>query len=385
MHRRSFIQTTATTVATLGTGAWPLASLAAEEPITAKQITIGSTLALSGMLGGAGKEHVAGINAAFAAVNQAGGIHGRTLRLVALDDAYAPQRTAENVRKLLADGNAFALMSIFGTANNAAILPLIEKEGVPLVGPVTGAASLRSKSQRYVFHVRPSYADETEHALTLMSKMGLRDMAVVYLDNPFGKEVLAGAQRVFGQLSMRPVGAFALAGDGSNGEAIARQVIDSKAGGVFLATTGAATTSFILPLRARLPALPIAGVSVAVIPSEFPRLGDGIKGVAVARVFPLADQMKIGVVRTFQAQMKASGGSQGSGSALESWINAQLLIEGLRRAGRDVTRDRLRAALASVRQLELGDLTVGFEGTAPFVASSRVDMTVFGDKGRVIS
>ena len=307
------------------------------------------------------------------------------MRLVALDDAYAPLRTAENVRKLLADGNAFALMSIFGTANNAAILPLIEKEGVPLVGPVTGAASLRSKSQRYVFHVRPSYADETEHALTLMSKMGLRDMAVVYLDNPFGKEVLAGAQRVFGQLSMRPVGAFALAGDGSNGEAIARQVIDSKAGGVFLATTGAATTSFILPLRARLPALPIAGVSVAVIPSEFPRLGDGIKGVAVARVFPLADQMKIGVVRTFQAQMKASGGSQGSGSALESWINAQLLIEGLRRAGRDVTRDRLRAALASVRQLELGDLTVGFEGTAPFVASSRVDMTVFGDKGRVIS
>lgn len=385
MQRRTFIKTAGSAAAALGLPAWAPQARAAGEPLSARHVTIGSTLALSGMLGGAGRDYVVGTGAAFAAVNQAGGIHGRELRHVALDDAYAPKRTLENATRLIGNNEAFALLSIFGTANNAAILPMVEKEGVPFVAPVTGAASLRGANQRFTFHVRPSYSDEVDHALELMAGMGIRDMAIVYLDNGFGKEVLKDVERTFARLKIRPVGAFALAVTGANGEQVAEQVIAAKAGGVFVATTGAATTSFVLPLRTRMPALPVAGVSVAVIASEIPKLGDAIKGVAVARVFPRAEQEKFAIVRAFQAQMAAAGAKTLGGSAFEAWINAQVMIEGLRRAGRELTREKLRAGLASIRRLELGDFSLGFGTAAPYVASERVEMTVFGDKGRVIS
>ncbi len=387
MQRRTFIQAAGSAAATLGVPAWaPQALAASEGPLSARHITIGSTLALTGMLGGAGRDYVLGTNAAFAAVNKAGGIHGRELRLLAMDDAYVPKRTLENATKMIGGNEIFALLSVFGTANSYAILPMTEKEGVPFVAPVTGASSLRRKEQRFTFFVRPSYTDETVHALTLMADMGIRDVAVVYLDNAFGKEVLKDAERTFERLKLRSVGAFPLAVTGANGDEVAQKVIDAKAGGVFIATTGAATTSFVLPMHTRMPALPIAGVSVAVISSEIPKLGDAIKGVAVARVFPRAEQEKFAVVRTFQAQMKAAGADDSvGGSAFEAWINSQVMIEGLRRAGRDLTREKLRAGLASIKRLELGDLNLGFAESAPYVASERVEMTVFGDKGRVIS
>lgn len=385
MQRRTFIQTAAGVAASLGVSAWTQQASASDGALSARHVTIGSTLALSGMLGGAGRGHVNGMKAAFEAVNKAGGIHGREIRLVAMDDAYVPKRSVENAAKMIAGNEIFALMSVFGTANNHGVIPLVEKEGVPFVGPVTGAASLRTKEQRFTFHVRPSYTDEVKHALALMSGMGIRDMAVVYLDNAFGKEVLSDAERAFQHLAIKPVGAFALAIDGGNGEEIAQKVIAAKAGGIFVATTGAATTSFILPLRTRMPALPIAGVSVALIPSEFPKLGDAIKGVAVARVFPRAEQEKFAAVRTFQSQMKAAGLTTVDGAAFESWLNAQVVIEGLRRGGRELTREKMRAGLAAMRRLELGDLNFGFGASAPYVASERVEMTVFGDKGRVVS
>jgi branched-chain amino acid transport system substrate-binding protein len=73
----------------------------AEPGVTATQVLIGSTLALSGPLAGAGISHTAGLNAAFKAVNSSGGIGGRQIKLVSLDDAYVPARTVENTKKLI--------------------------------------------------------------------------------------------------------------------------------------------------------------------------------------------------------------------------------------------------------------------------------------------
>jgi len=102
----------------------------------------------------------AGITAAFHGINKAGGIHGRELRLVMKDDGYVPAKSVENIKQMLDGNSVFAFMSCIGTANNAAIIPLIEQAGVPYVGPVTGASSLRQPGQRNVFHVRASYTDE---------------------------------------------------------------------------------------------------------------------------------------------------------------------------------------------------------------------------------
>ncbi len=382
MQRRQFLGGIGSTVAG---GAWLAASspARAEAGISANQLTLGSTLAMTGPLGGAGIQHTLGIQAAFRTVNQAGGIHGRELRLTTLDDAYVPDRTVDNVKQMLGGDKVFALISSMGTANTAKILPMVEQQGVPLVGPVTGAESLRQPKLRQVFFVRPSYRDEAQRLVDQLVSMGLRSIAFVYLDNPFGQEVLRDAEATLAARQLKSVGGFALAVNGSNAAEVARKVVDAQPSAVVLGTTGTATSAVLMQLRTLSPALPVAGLSVSVIDSEMAKLGPALQGVALVTVFPDAKKPKLAAVRAFQAAMKAQGDEERiGGSSFEGWVNAQLMIEGLRRAGRELTRDKLRAALAATRRLDLGEYSLGFGGNGPFVASRFIELAVLGEGGR---
>lgn len=383
LTRRDFLDRMAAggaAAALAGTAPW---ALAADEGLSTTQVTLGSTLALSGPLGGAGTDHTLGIKAAFKALNQSGGIHGRELRLVSMDDAYVPDRTVDNVKKMLAGNSVFALLSCMGTANTAKILPIVEEQSVPLIGPVTGAASLRQASLRQVFFVRPSYRDEAVRLVDQLVSMGLKDIAVVYLDNAYGKEVLKDAEQTLAARNIKAIGQYALAVDGSNAQALARQVVDAKPGAVVLGTTGTANTAMMLQLRQLNSLLPMAGLSVSIITSELSKLGNAAQGAAMIQVFPDADKPKIAAVRTYQAAMKALGEeARIGGSSFEGWVNAQVIAEGLRRAGRDLSRDKLRTALASLKRIDLGDYSLGFAGASPFVASRFVELSVLGPNGR---
>jgi len=385
MQRRLFLNRLAQSAAAVGLPGWMGQAHAADEGLTAQSVTIGTSLSLTGILAGAGVEHTAGIKAAFAAYNLTGGMHGRELRLLVKDDAYSPPRALDNVRQMVDTGSVFALMSLMGTATTAAALPLIELQGVPCVGPVTGASSLRSTSQRNIFHVRASYSDETMRVAQQLLNMGMKDIAVIYLDNPFGKEFLRDAERAMANYQIKSAGNFALVADGSNAQQVVSQVLDARAGAVLLGTTGTATTSVLLALRSKATALPIAGISVSVISSELPKMGPAARGLALTQVFPDPTKTKLSAVRSYQTAMRAHGNNNFGGSSFEGWVNAQVLIEGLRRAGRELTRDRLRLALGSIKRMDLGEYSLGFSLPAPFVASQFVDLAVLGADGARVS
>jgi len=379
MDRRHFIRQVGRNAAALGATGWALPSWAAEEAgVTGKSITIGNSTALSGPLGNAGQDHLKGIQAAFAAINKAGGVHGRELRIVSKDDGYQAPRTVENVKQMIDDNSAFAFMSLIGTPNNAAILPMTEKAGIPVLGPITGAASLRKPEHKNTFHIRPSYTDEVTRMVQQLVQMGIQDIAVVYLDNPFGKEVLGNAQRALAEQKLKAVAAVPLAVDGKNHAEVAQQVVDSKAGAVFLGTTGTGSTDFILSLRDIAAGLPVIGLSVTFTDTK--RLGKHLVGLAQAAVLPSASSRKFAVVRAYFAAAEAAG-QQVLGLGLESWINAQVMAEGLRRAGRDVTRDKLRAALASIRNFEIGEVVINFPSAGPYVGMTAVKLGVYGTDG----
>lgn len=387
MRRRTLLAASARVASVTAAPLLARSAWAAEPGVGSNQVLLGSSLALSGILAGAGHEHTAGLLAAFKAVNASGGIAGRELKLQTLDDGYVPARTVDNVKQLISgDQPAFALISCMGTGNTAAVLPLVEQAGVPLVGPVTGAASLRQPGLRQVFHVRASYRDETTRLMQQLTSWGLHSLAVVHLDNPFGKEVLKDAQATITAAGARVAGAFALAGDGSNGEALARQVLDAKPSAVFLATTGTANTRFLMPLRKLSSGTPVAGLSVSVITSELQKLGPALQGVALTQVLPDANSTRTAVVRNYQAAMRTAGQEKAiGGSSFEGWINAQVLIEGLRRAGPDLKRDKLRNALAGLRRLDLGDFSLGYAAQGPYVASQFIDLAVMSAGGKRLS
>jgi len=388
MSRRQFLLRATQAVAATGLPAWAHTAMAAEEALTARSVTLGCSIALTGPLGQAGIEQVAGMKAAFAEVNAAGGVLGREIRMEVKDDGYVAARTLKNVTEMVEAQSVFALISPLGTANTASILPLIESKGIPTVGPVTGATSLRAAANKHVFFLRPSYREETQRLVKQIVEMGLKRIAVVYLDNPFGKEVLKDMSTALDEIKVERGGEFALAVDGKNGAEVADKVYADKPGAVVLATTGTANTAFVLPFRARTKTVPLAGLSVTLFVSELPKLGDATRGMAAVQVFPDATSTKSVAVRRFQTSMKNAGAKPEyltSSSSLEGWINAQVMIEGLRNAGKDLSRERLRAGLAGIRSLSFGDFHVGFGNRAPYVGSSTLYLAIYAENGRRVS
>jgi branched-chain amino acid transport system substrate-binding protein len=383
MQRRDFLTRAVQSSALLGLPLLNSRAVAASElAVSTKHVTLASSLALTGILAGSAADISAGIQAAFRNINRGGGINGRELKLLTLDDGYVPARTADNAKEVIAAGSALAFLSGQGTPNHAAMLPLTEAAGVPVVGPITGADSLRQEKFRYTFHVRASYRDETKRLVQQMVAMGLKDLAIVYLDNAYGKEVLGYANEALKEQNIKSVGTFALEVSGNNGAALAKQVIDANPGAVYLITTGTANTAFMMPFRQAKPGLPVAGTSVSVVSSEIDKLGEKLTGYAQAAVMPYAKKESLQVVRTYQAEMLAiEQGARIGGSSFEGWINAQVMIEGVRRAGRELNRESLRQGLASIKQYDLGGFMINY-AAAPFVGSRYIDMAIFGTGGR---
>lgn len=346
-------------------------------------IHIGCTAAMTGPLGGFGRNMKLGVDAALKQINAKGGVNGRPLRITVLDDAYSPARSVDNTKALLEDTSIVALMGCLGTANNAAINPLIEASGTPHLGPLTGASSLRKAGLRNVFHVRASYTDEMNRLVQNLVSMGIRDLAVVYLDNPYGKEVAQDAQRALTAAGIKAVASVALGADGKNMDSVISTVMAAKPSAVLLGTAGAATTGLVAGLKQASPLLPIAGVSPSFTQEGIAQLGARAQGIAITMVFPDANQTKHLLVRDYQAAMRASGQDTFSGGSLEAFVNTRIMAEAINRAGRAVSRDKLRQALGSIRNLDLGGFTVDYASSPLHVGSTYVNLGLLTADGRL--
>lgn len=357
----------------------------ADEPgLSAKAISVGCSAALTGPLAGFGTDIRQGAEAAMAQINARGGIHGRTLQLQMADDAYVPQRTADNVRQMLSKGTAFALLSCVGTPNNAAILPLVDEAGIPYVAPWTGASSLR-KNHRSVFHVRASYTDEVRRLVQRLAGMGLKGIGIVHLDNAYGREMLEDATRELASQGTKPALQLAVATDGSNLAEVLDQVLAAHPSAVLLATAGTVSVDLVQGLRKHSPGLLLAGLSVTLPNDSLAGLGKNGRGIALTMVVPAPHQAKLQLVRDYQAAMRASDQQAFSLGSLEAYVNTRVLAEGLERAGRDPTQARLRSALAGIRRLDLGGFIVDYAGQAPYTGSGFVELGVLGDGGKFLS
>ena len=381
MQRRQFVTQALAATTVLAAPAFLRSALAQEGGISGKTLSIGCSAALSGPLAGFGQDVKQGAEAALAHINGHGGIHGRTLQFQMVDDAYVPQRTTENVKQMIGQGSAFALLSCVGTPNNTAILPMVEDAGVPYVAPFTGASSLR-KGARNVFHVRASYSDEVRRLAQRLAMMGLKGIGVVYLDNPYGREMLEEAARALGEQNVQPSVQAALATDGKNLNEVLAQVAQARPTAVLLATAGAASVGLVRGLKKEMPGLLMAGVSATLTSEGIQQLGEAGSGLALTLVMPDPHRARSALVRDYQTAMRAKGRENFTLGSLEAYVNTRVLAEGLERAGADPTRAKLRTALASIRNWDLGGFVVDYSGQSPYVGSRYVDMGVLTGTGR---
>lgn len=347
--------------------------------------TIGSTAAMSGPLGAFGLENQKGVQAALAQINAKGGVHDRPVRMEVLDDAYVPARSVENIRQLAANPAVVGLMSCLGTANNAAITPLIEAAGLVHLAPLTGASSLRKNGLRHVFHIRASYSDEIARLVQNVASMGIRNLAIVYTDNPYGKEVSEETATLLKNAGISILGTHALSVDGKNMDAIVAQTVASNPSAVVLGTTGAATTGLVAALRKASPSMPIAGISPSLTQDGVRQLGMSARGLAITMVFPEPNRSKHQIIREYQGAMRATGQERFTTGSLEGYINTRVMAEALQRSGRSADREKLRQAVAGIRNFDLGGFQIDYSGTAARVGSRYVDLGILSGDGRIMS
>ena len=383
MQRRQFVTLASHTTAVLAAPVFMRNAWAQEGGITGKTLTIGCSAALSGPLAGFGQDIKQGAEAALAHINGRGGVHGRTLQFNMVDDGYVPQRTTDNIKQMIGQGSAFALLSCVGTPNNTAILPLIEEAGVPYVAPLTGASSLR-KGGRNVFHVRASYTDEVRRLVQRLAGMGLKGIGVVYLDNGYGREMLEDATRSLAEQNIKPTVQAALATDGKNLADVLAKVAEARPAAVLLATAGAASVELVRGVKKTVPGVLMAGVSVTLTSDGLKQLGDAGSGIAVTMVMPDPNRAKTQLVRDYQAAMRAKGQQDFTLGSLEAYVNMRVLAEGLERAGSDPSRTKLRNALAGIRNWDMGGFVVDYSGQSPYVGSRFIDLGVLNGAGRFL-
>lgn len=383
MQRRQFVTLASHTTAVLAAPVFMRNAWAQEGGITGKTLTIGCSAALSGPLAGFGQDIKQGAEAALAHINGRGGVHGRTLQFNMVDDGYVPQRTTENIKQMIGQGSAFALLSCVGTPNNTAILPLIEEAGIPYVAPLTGASSLR-KGGRNVFHVRASYTDEVRRLVQRLAGMGLKGIGVVYLDNGYGREMLEDATRSLAEQNIKPSVQAALATDGKNLADVLAKVAETRPAAVLLATAGAASVELVRGIKKTVPGVLMAGVSVTLTSDGLKQLGDAGSGIAVTMVMPDPNRAKTQLVRDYQAAMRSKGQQDFTLGSLEAYVNMRVLAEGLERAGSDPSRAKLRNALAGIRNWDMGGFVVDYSGQSPYVGSRFIDLGVLNGAGRFL-
>lgn len=354
----------------------------AETGVTPETISIGQSVVLSGPLAENGMQYSKGINLYLAQVNSKGGVYGRKIELVTLDDGYDPKRAEENTRKLIAEKQVFALFGYAGTGTSLASLPLAEKSQLPFIAPYTGADALRAKPSPVLFHLRASYGDEMEKIVEQQTTVGIRNIAIAYQNDSFGKAALRGFEEAMARRNLKPAAVAAIDPATLDAKPTVAELSKAAPAAVVLATAGKASSAVVkefLKVRPRPQFFGLSAVSVSQLRAD---LQEDVSGIVVAQVVPSPWSTRFGIVRQYREAL-GSKAEEAHHASLEGYIAARVLVEAIRRAGKDLTRSKFLSALESIRRLDLGEYLIDF-GNARHVGSTYVDLSILRTGGQFL-
>ena len=354
--------------------------------ITPDSVLFGQSAALSGSARELGINMRLGIEAAFAEANLAGGIHGRQLSLVSLDDAYEPEAAAINTRTLIREEGVFALIGEVGSHTSRTATPVAADANVPFVAPFTGAAFLRDADNwDNVINLRASYDDETEEMVKRFTEdLGIERIGVLYQDDSFGR---AGYNGVLAALERRGMAPVSVGLYPRNTKAVKTALLDLSKGrpeGIIMVGAYDPIGEFILWAResglvddARFIAISFAGSNA--LPRK---LGPDGEGVYVTQVVPFPTDETLPIVSSYLNALYAfDADATPDFVSFEGYLAGRLAIAGLERCGRDVSRSCFVDSLLRGSDMDLGGFPMSYSNSDN-QGSDTVFLTVIGADGQ---
>lgn len=370
----------------IGIAALPAAF--AETGVTDTSISLGMSVPLSGPASAHGQELKNVINAYFEQVNKNGGVNGRKLQLTVLDDAYDPEKTVANTKTLIETNKVFALIGYYGsTAMTDAMNKVFGPAKVPLIGTISGAGSLREQpsanpNNRYMFNIRASYADEAEAIVSQIIALGLKNIAVFYQNDGFGKSGLDGVTNALKRANLAPVAVGTVERNSVDVTKAVEAISKSTPQAVVMVTLYKPTAAFVKAMKqiGQFPMfLTLSPVGGEVLAQE---LGNDARGIGISQVVPYPWNDTIGVVREYQKLLDKQK-DKFSYYGLEGYITARLVTEALKKTGKDLTREKLVSTMEGMQNFDLGGFKVNY-GPNSRLGSRYVELTVVGAGGKVI-
>jgi len=330
-----------------------------------------------------------GLQTYFEAVNRSGGVHGATIKFVSKERGPKPSEIVNKVRELIDESQPLALAGLMGTGSMEEIMKsgILENTGIPVVGIRSGSVSLHEPVNPYLFHTRANYLGEVEKITTQLTTIGLNRIAVFHEKSPFGQEVFSLIQRRLQKLpAMRLVGQGSYEVRDPNVKEAVASILNSKPDGVIVIANSTAAAEFYKAFRASGGKVQVVSLSVADGGEIVKRIGkDGARGLIVSQVVPDPNNSAMPLIRELQSNIKkyAPPGTPINQAVVEGYIAAKTVVEGLRRAGPNPTRQKLRSALESINKFDTGGVILGYSPTN-HTGSQYVELGMLLSSGRVM-
>ena len=382
----------AATAATAPTAPVPVGP--AVRGVTDREIRFGIAAPFSGSSKELGRQMKLGIDAAFNRINDAGGVEGRMLKLIAADDGFEPTRTAEAMKQLYEKDQVFGMIGNVGTATAAVALPYALERRMLFFGAFTGANVIRhDPPDRYVFNYRASYAEETDAAVRYFVKMRRippRQIAVFAQQDAGGDAGFAGVAKSFRSLGASDSGILRLNYQRNTVDVedavnqLKAQKVPIKA--VVMISAYRAAAKFIEKTRDLFPGMLYSNISFVgstVLADELMLLGPRYAaGAIVTQVVPAVSGYSSIVLEYKNALAKYFPGEAADYVSLEGYVAANVLIEALKRTGPQLDTEKLIDVLENMRDLDLGlGVSLGF-GRAEHQASHKIWGTALDETGK---
>lgn len=356
---------------------------AGDQGVTLTEIRLGASQVLSGPLGPQTLQYGEGARLMFDAVNAAGGIHGRKISFTALDDGFDPKRAVDNTSKLIENDKVFMLFNSTGTAQTAAVLPILKASKTILFGPVTGASSMREGANPYLFHVRAGYANETEKIVSQLKQIGVSRVAFFYQDDGLGKTLLAEVRKATASANLPLQAEIKVDPAAPDFAAAAAATAQANPQAVIVGTAGLTFPNYVKAVMATAARPVLYGFSVSSLDVINRELKEKARGIVLAQIMPSLRNTTVPVVAEYLKLLKAkSADAPPSASQFEGFVHARLLVEGLRRTGRDLSTASFTQTMEGAGEIAFGRFTARYSPRS-HNGSDYVELAIVDAEGRL--
>ncbi len=322
--------------------------------VTENSILIGSCSALDGPARFLGNQTVMGATAYLHSINDEGGIFGRKVQLLAFDDGYDPDKSPACFKRMTKEG-VFALGFFVGTPTAKVYVPLAQEERIPVVGLFTGAQMLYEPLKHYIVNVRASYYDETREQVDKLWDVDVHKIGVIYQDDAFGKAVLDGVKLALQKHDSAPVGLGTFARNTLEVDGGLKDVMAARPQAVVVVGPYAPVAAIVKKAHAAGWRPQFLTVSFVGTEEYIKEAGRDAEGTIITQVVPPYNRTDYPTVALYRRALeKYYPDTPPSFVSFEGFVDAMVMVEGLKLTGKDVTRDKFITAIESIHEMNVG-------------------------------